>query len=69
MAGGGLACGSADFHMVELARRACPTKGGLPLETGKKLIEDGFQWLRLAAAARRTTPGAPALDIGAAFRS
>eukprot|EP00965_Chrysotila_dentata_P161260 5325083-Pleurochrysis_carterae.AAC.1 len=68
MAGGGAACGSVDFHMVELARRTCPTEGGLPLKTGKQLIEDGFLRLRLAAAARRSMPGAPALDIGASFR-
>eukprot|EP00965_Chrysotila_dentata_P132147 4369393-Pleurochrysis_carterae.AAC.1 len=28
MAGGGMACGSVDFYMVELARRACLTEGG-----------------------------------------
>eukprot|EP00965_Chrysotila_dentata_P173369 5723050-Pleurochrysis_carterae.AAC.1 len=53
--------------MVDLARRACAVEGGLPLEVGKKLVEDGFLRLRLAATARRTTPGAPALDIGAIF--
>eukprot|EP00965_Chrysotila_dentata_P071184 2352247-Pleurochrysis_carterae.AAC.1 len=67
LAGGGAKCHSPDFHLVELARRACPAEGGLPLEVlGKKLIEDVLlRLLRLAAAAQRTTPGAATLDIGA----
>eukprot|EP00965_Chrysotila_dentata_P019559 649710-Pleurochrysis_carterae.AAC.1 len=45
--------------MVDLARRACAVEGDLLLDVGKKLVEDGLLRLRLAAAARRTTPGRP----------
>eukprot|EP00965_Chrysotila_dentata_P000050 1643-Pleurochrysis_carterae.AAC.1 len=66
MAGGAVRAPTADFGMVDLARRACVAEGGgIPLERGRKLIGEGFRRLRRMAALKRTRLGEPPLDIGA----
>eukprot|EP00965_Chrysotila_dentata_P204497 6182374-Pleurochrysis_carterae.AAC.1 len=59
LAGGGVRCPQANFHLSELARRACVAKKSMPLEKG------AHERLRRAAKLRRTRRGAPRLDVGA----
>eukprot|EP00965_Chrysotila_dentata_P145993 4823027-Pleurochrysis_carterae.AAC.1 len=68
LAGNGARCSAPDFHLVELAWRACVAEGSLPLDKGIKLFDDVFNRLRRAERLRRTQCGAPPLDIGAIVR-
>eukprot|EP00965_Chrysotila_dentata_P225344 6194699-Pleurochrysis_carterae.AAC.1 len=68
MAGWATRAPTPNFGMAELTRRACVAEGGgIPLETGKKLLGEGFRRLRRLAALKRTRSGEPPSDIGAVF--
>eukprot|EP00965_Chrysotila_dentata_P049676 1647189-Pleurochrysis_carterae.AAC.1 len=54
LAGGGVRCQQADFHLAELARRACVAEGAMPLEKGVALCKEALERLRRAAKLRRT---------------